>query len=403
MKFLPFVLKHLRLAWVRTASTVVAMALCVFLFCTLQSVLAHFGDYIASRSPRRLVTRNAVSIISAIPLAHGSRIAKLPGVVRVSAMVGFGGVLPARKEGKADSDGGTDWTAVFQNFAVEAEPFFAMNPELEIAPDEFRAFLADRQGCVIGRRLAEKYGWKLGDRFFLESFVAGMRKKSGPFEFVVRGLVDSDPVKYPGTDAGIMYFHFEYLSESLGRVDWTQFFMVEIDDPARAAEIGAAIDALFENSSQETYTETEGAFTQGFISMVGDMGALVNAIGLGVCFTILLVTANTMSLAVRERRTEIAVLKTLGFGGGQVMGLIMAEALLIGAAGGAVGIAGTLWALAALNRAPEQTILGITHLELSPLVALAGVGVALALALAAGLAPAWGAYRARVTEMLRNP
>ena len=318
-------------------------------------------------------------------------------------MVGFGGVLPARKEGKADSDGGTDWTAVFQNFAVEAEPFFAMNPELEIAPDEFRAFLADRQGCVIGRRLAEKYGWKLGDRFFLESFVAGMRKKSGPFEFVVRGLVDSDPVKYPGTDAGIMYFHFEYLSESLGRVDWTQFFMVEIDDPARAAEIGAAIDALFENSSQETYTETESAFTQGFISMVGDMGALVNAIGLGVCFTILLVTANTMSLAVRERRTEIAVLKTLGFGGGQVMGLIVAEALLIGAAGGALGIAGTLWALAALNRAPEQTILGITHLELSPLVALAGVGVALALALAAGLAPAWGAYRARVTEMLRNP
>jgi putative ABC transport system permease protein len=403
MKFLPFVLKHLRATWVRTASTVVAMAFCVFLFCTLQSILVHFGDYIASRSPKRLVTRNAVSIISVIPLAHGARIAKVPGVVRVSAMVGFGGVLPARREGRADDRGGTDWTAVFQSFAVEAGPFFAMNPELVIAPDELRAFLDDRQGCVIGRRLAQKFGWKIGDHFFLESFVAGMRKKSGPFEFVVRGLVDSDPVKYPGTDAGIMYFHFEYLSESLGRVDWTQFFIVEVDDAARAAETGAAIDAIFENSSQETYTESESAFTAGFISMAGDMGALVNGIGLGVCFTILLVTANTMSLAVRERRTEIAVLKTLGFRGGQVMGLIMAEALLIGATGGALGIAGTLWALAALNRAPEQTILGITHLELSPLVALAGAGVALGLGLAAGLAPAWGAYRARVTEMLRSP
>ena len=319
-------------------------------------------------------------------------------------MVGFGGVLPARKEGKADSDGGTDWTAVFQNFAVEAEPFFAMNPELEIAPERVPCLPGGSAG--LRDRAASSRRSSAGSSATASSSRAsspGMRKKSGPFEFVVRGLVDSDPVKYPGTDAGIMYFHFEYLSESLGRVDWTQFFMVEIDDPARAAEIGAAIDALFENSSQETYTETESAFTQSFISMVGDMGALVNAIGLGVCFTILLVTANTMSLAVRERRTEIAVLKTLGFGGGQVMGLIMAEALLIGAAGGAVGIAGTLWALAALNRAPEQTILGITHLELSPLVALAGVGVALALALAAGLAPAWGAYRARVTEMLRNP
>jgi len=404
MRFLPFVLKHLRATWVRTASTVVAMALCVFLFCTLESVLAQFGGYIDSRSPRRLVTRNAVSIISAIPLTHGTEIAKVQGVVRVAATVGFGGVLPARREGQADpGGGGTDWTAVFQNFAVEAEPYFAMNPELIVAPAEFRAFLDDLRGCLIGRNLAQKFGWKLGDHFFLESFVAGMRKPSGPFEFVVRGIVESDPVKYPGSDTSIMYFHFEYLSESLGRVSWTQFFTVEIDDPARSAEIAAAIDARFENSGNETYTETESAFTAGMISLAGDLGALVNAIGLGVSFTILLVTANTMSLAVRERRTEIAVLKTLGFGGGRVMGLIVAEALLIGAAGGALGVDGTLWALAAVNHAPAQTVLGITHLELRPLVALAGVGVALALGLAAGLAPAWGAYRARVTEMLRSP
>jgi len=405
VKFLPFVLKHLGATWVRTASTVVAMALSVFLFCTLQSVLAHFDGFIASRSPRRLVTRNAVSIISAIPLTHASRIERVPGVKRVAATVGFGGVLPARKEGKADpsDDRGTDWTAVFQNLAVDAEPYFAMSPELMVAPEEFRDFMGDLRGCVIGRQLAEKFGWKTGDHFFLESFVSGMRKKSGPFEFVVRGLIDTDPVRYPGTDTNIMFFHFKYLSESLGHVSWTQFFTVEIDDPARSAEIATAIDALFENSGDETYTETEGAFMAGFISMIGDLGVLVGAIGLGVCFTILLVTANTMSMAVRERRTEIAVLKTLGFGGQQVMGLIVAEALLIGAAGGALGLGGTGWALWALNHAPGQTVLGIAHLELRPAVALSGVAVALGIAFAAGFVPAFGAYRARVTDMLRNP
>ena len=137
--------------------------------------------------------------------------------------------------------------------------------------------------------------------------------------------------------------------------------------------------------------------------MIGDLGVLVNAIGLGVCFTILLVTANTMSMAVRERRTEIAVLKTLGFGGRQVMGLIVAEALLIGAAGGALGIGGAEWALWALNRAPGQTILGIAHLELRWAVAWSGVAVALGLGFAAGFFPALGAYRARVTGRAEEP
>lgn len=404
MKFLPFVLRHLRVTWVRTASTVVSMALCVFLFCTLRSVLAHLDGFIEGRSPRRIVTRNAVSIIGVVPITHGARILTVPGVTRVSALTAFGGVLMARKEGKADpgAAGETDWTTVFQNIAVDAEPFFAMNPEYMVAPGQFRDFMDDLRGCVIGRELGEKFGWKLGDHFFLQSFVPGMRKKSGPFEFVVRGFLDTDLAKYPGTETNQMIFHFKYLSESLGGVTQTQFFMSEIDDPARTAEISAAIDALFENSGDETYTETESAFTANFISMVGDLGVLVNGIGLAVCFTILLVTANTMSMAVRERRREIAVLKTVGFGSGQVMGLILTEALLLGLAGGALGIGGTLGAIDTLNRTPGQTVLGISHLELQPSVALFGTGVALALGLAAGFFPAWGAYRARVTEMLRT-
>jgi putative ABC transport system permease protein len=404
MRFLPFLLKHLRATWVRTGSTVIAMGLCVFLFCLLRSVLDHFDQIVHSRSPRRLVTRSAVSLIGSVPLTYAARIEALPGVKRVAATVMFGGVLPARKEGKADPGAGweTDWTAVFQNLAVEAEPYFAMSPELQVAPDQFRDFRGDLRGCVIGRRLADKFGWKIGDHFFLQSTISGMRKKSGPFEFVVRGLVDTDLQKYPGTDTSLMYFHFKYLSESMGGWTVTHLYTVEVEDPARAPEVAAAIDAQFENSAAETFTETESAFATSFLSLVGDLSVLVNGIGLAVCFTILLVTANTMSMAVRERRTEIAVLKTIGFGGGQVMGLVVTESLLLGAAGGMLGIGGALLAIWALNRAPEQTFLGIAHLDLRPVVALSGLGVALALGFAAGFLPAWGAYRARVTEMLRN-
>ena len=404
MKFLPFVFNHLRATWVRTASTVVSMALCVFLFCTLQSVLVHLDRFIENRSPRRLVTRNAVSIMEVVPLTHGARIEALPGVRRAAATMLFGGVLPARKEGKASqgSDAGTDWTKVFQNAAVDAEPYFAMSPELIVAPDQFRDFLEDLRGCVVGRKLAEKFGWKIGDHFFLESFASALRKRSGPFEFVVRGFIETDLAKYPGTDPNMMFFHLKYLSEGLGGLRYVSLFTVEIDDPSRAAEISAAIDALFENSGDETITETERAFLANFISMVGDLSVLVNGIGIAVCFTILLVTANTMSMAVRERRKEIAVLKTVGFGSGQVMGLIVAEALLLGAVGGVLGVGGTLWAISVLNGTPGQTLLGISDLELRPLVALAGVGVSVGLGLAAGFFPAWGAYRARVTEMLRS-
>ena len=404
MKFLPFVFKHLRATWVRSASTVVAMALCIFLFCTLRSVLDHFDQFVDSRSPRRLIIRDAISIIGSVPLTYAPRIEALPGVKRVAATVMFGGVLPARREGKAEPGAGfeTDWTAVFQNLAVDAEPYFAMSPELVVPPDQFRDFMSDLRGCVIGQKLADKFGWKIGDRFFLQSSVSGMRKKSGPFEFVVRGFVDTDLQKYPGTDTNMMFFHFRYLSESMGGWTRTHLFTVEVDDPDRAGEIAALIDAQFENSSNETYTETESAFAASFMSLVGDLSVLMNGIGLAVCFTILLVTANTMSMAVRERRTEIAVLKTLGFGSGQVMGLVVIEALLLGIAGGTLGIGGALIGISLVNRAPEQMFLGIAHLELRPVVALSGLLVALALGLAAGFLPAWGAYRARVTEMLRT-
>jgi putative ABC transport system permease protein len=407
MRFLPYLLKHLRRNWFRTGLTVGAMALCIFLFCTLQSVLAEISALLDSTSARRLVTRNAVSIVFNLPLAYGARIQAVPGVKRVSTNAWFGGSLPVKKEGKAEEESSTtDWSNFFPNIAVEPEPFFAMYPEYQVPPDQFQAFLQDLRGCVIGRKLANRYGWKIGDTFYLESFIPPYRKADGPFEFVVRGIFDTDPVRYPGTDTNMMVFNYKYLYESTGRRVGAGTYYVEIEDPEKAGEVSKAIDALFENSDAQTHTETEKAFAASFISMAGNLSLLLNGIGIAVTFTILLVVANTMSIAVRERRTEIAVLKTLGFTSRQVMGLVVAESLLIAVMGAAVGIGagqGIMWAFTHAPGFKDALAgLGLSELSLRPLVALLGFCVALFLGFSAGFVPALGAYRARITDMLRT-
>jgi putative ABC transport system permease protein len=407
MKFLPFVLKHLRRNWIRTTSTVVAMAICIFLFCTLQSVLAEINGMLEASNASRLVTRHAVSLVFSLPLAYGPRIQAVPGVKSVANTTWFGGSLPAKKEGKSDPEAETttDWSKFFPNMAVD-EAWFAMSPEFKIPPEDFRAYLADMQGAVIGRKLANKFGWKVGDRFFLESFIPPYRKKDGPFEFVVRAIADTDAAKYPGTDTNLMLFQYKYLYEGTGRRVNAGSYTVEIDDPGRAAAISKAIDAQFENSDAQTHTETEQAFRAGFIAMAGNLALLLNGIGLAVSFTILLVTANTMSMAVRERRTEIAVLKTLGFPSAHVMGLVVAEAVALGVLGGALGIGGSQGLMWMLSNTPGISDMlagiGLSGLTLKPSVAAIGFAVAILLGFAAGFVPALSAYRSRITDMLRT-
>jgi putative ABC transport system permease protein len=408
MKFLPYLLKHLRRNWFRTGLTVVAMALCIFLFCTLQSVLAQINLLLDSTSAKRLVTRNSVSLVFDVPLAYGARIQSVPGVEKVAISNWFGGSLPAKKEGKSgeEAEATTDWSNFFPNMAVELEPYLAMYPEFEMPPDQYRDLLGDLRGAAIGRKLANKFGWKVGDHFFLESFIPPHRKADGPFEFVVRAIFDADPAKYPGTDTNLMLFNQKYLYEATGRQLQAGTYVVEIQDPEKAGEVAAAIDRLFENSDSQTRTETEKAFAAGFISMAGNLALLLNGIGLAVTFTILLVVANTMSIAVRERRKEIGVLKTLGFTSGKVMGLIVAESLLIAVIGGALGILGSRGIMWVLTNAPgikdALAGIGLSELTLQPVVAALGFSVAVVLGFAAGFVPALSAYRARITDMLRT-
>jgi len=412
MKYLPFVLKHLRRNWVRTGSTVVAMAVCIFLLCTLRSVLSEVDGMLAASQANRLVTRHAVSLTFSLPMAYEGRLQSIPGVKRVAKTTWFGGSLPAKKEAQQDGGAGaesatTDWSNFFNNMAVDVETYFAMYPEMVIPADQWKTLIETRSGCVIGSKLAKKFNWKVGDKFFLESFIPPYRRRGGPFEFVVAGIYDADLSKYPGTDVNSMFFHYEYLKEGVAPRDiGVGTFAVEIENGDDAGKMSKAIDALFENSSAATLTETEQAFKAGFIAMAGNLALLLNGIGLAVAFTILLVTANTMSMAVRERRTEIGVLKTLGFSSAHVMGFVVGEALVLGVLGGALGVFGSQALLYFISNTPGVADIlagiGLSGLELKPDVAAIGFFVAVILGLCAGFIPALSAYRARITDILRT-
>jgi len=387
MKYAPLVLKHLRRNWIRTLSTVLAMSVCIFLFCTLQTVVeaVNFGLHAGNSS--RLVTRHYVSLVYNLPMTYKARVAAIPGVTNTVTNAWFGGIYRDPKN-------------FFANYATEPEAFLQIYPEVILPPDQKEKWFHDQRGAIIGRKLAERFGWKVGDTFELESSIPPYRI-GHPFDFVVDGIYDTNS---PAFDINSMYFHYKYLYEATGRNVGIGWLVESIDDPKHAGSISKAIDAEFENTDAPTKTETEQAFLAGFVAMAGNLALLLNGIGLAVAFTILLVTANTMSIAVRERQQEIAVLKTLGFPSMLVMALILGEALLIGAMGGLVGI---VLSKAILKILPEMPMIGdvlngFPNFGLSAQTTAIGVGVALLLGLAAGFFPAMTGYRARIAESLRQ-
>lgn len=392
MKHLPYILKHLRKTWIRTLSTIAAMALCIFLIATLQTVLEAFYGSIESASTERLITRHRISLAEDLPVAYGPRIAAIPGVRRVAKVNWFGGTM-------GYSGGQPDFKNFFPNFAVEAEPYLAMFPEYQLDPEEKAAFMADLRGAVIGPALAEKFGWGVGSTFQLESFIPPYRADR-PFEFIVRAIYAVDAEKYPNHPRDMMLFHWKYLYESTGHRAGVATYNLQLANPDQAAGIAKAVDRAFENSDTQTKTETEAQFLASFLALVGDLGLILNSIGLAVAFTILLVTANTMSMAIRERRREIAVLKTLGYSSALVLALILGEALVIGLLGSALGVLLAQGLISNLSSVPGLQGFGSLALPASLAVAMFGFGALIGLV--SGVAPAVGAYRANITSMLRQ-
>jgi putative ABC transport system permease protein len=390
VKYLLLIAKHLGHNWIRTASTVLAMVVCIFLFCTLQTVIQAVNWGLRSANASRLVVRNAISLFYSLPLTYKEKIRAIPGV-RAVAMSNFS----LLKFG--------DSADFFRHpsYAVDAEEYLQIYPEYILSLAERRSFLDDRRGCIVGPDTAKEFGWKVGDAIQLEERVYNLPR---PFEFVVSGIYRVDEARYPGTDARLLFFHHRYLEEATQNRVGAGFLVVEIEDPQQASAISSAIDAMFEDSERQTHTETESSFRAGLVSMAGNLARLLDLIGMAVIFTILAVTANTMSMAVRERRHEIAILKTLGFGSGLVIALVFGEAIAMGALGGGVGVALAHVAIRALPGLPllGEAVRQFPSLGLSPAMGSIGFALALLLSLGAGLAPAALAYRGRVTDLLRT-
>ena len=364
----------------RTLLTLAGLAIAVLAFGLLRTVVDAWYAGAAAASGTRLITRNAISLATFLPLHYESRIRGVEGVTRVVRSNWFGGIYQEPKN-------------FFPQFAV-SDNYFELYPEFIVPPAELGAWMRDRKGCIVGRSLAEQYGFKVGDVLPIRGTIY-----PGTWEFVVRGIFDgADSTKITRQ----MVFHWDYLNETLRksaprRADAVGLFIVGIDNIDNAAAVATGIDGLFTNSLAETLTETEQAFQLGFVAMSDQIVAAIRIVSYVVILIILAVMANTMAMSARERTAEYATLKALGYGPLFLALLIVGESLFICALGGALGVAATVpTALAFKKMVSIFPVFAVSRDTLWAQAACAG-----AVALAAAIVPATRAARVRIVEGLR--
>lgn len=383
MKYLFLVWKSLWRRKIRTAFTLACIFIAFVLFGLLMTIRAAFGLGVELAGLDRLVLIHKVSLIMPLPVSYQARIKAVPGVQSVAHNTWFGGIYQ-------------DPANFFAKIALDPEVYFAMYPEFKLPPDQMKAWLADRQGAVVGKDLAARFGWKIGDRIPIQGDIWKPKSGNGStWEFNLVGLYDGDK----GVDKTNFFFRYDYFDENRqfgqGLVGW---YIVKIDDPSKSVEMAQTFDAMFANSPDETKTTTEKGFVESFAKQIGDIGSIMIAILVAVLFTILLVVANTMAQAVRERTSEIAVLKTLGFTNVSVLALVLGESLFIALLGGSLGL-GLAWAIVQQGD-PTNGMLPAFVLPQRDLVL--GVALMLVLGVLAGALPAVQAMRLRITDALRR-
>ena len=292
MKFLPLVLANLGRHKRRTALTTLSVAAALFLFASLQTVVTTIAAAAQFGNVRRIVSMNATGIVFPLPLAYANRLRAVPGVEAVSWANWFGGRYGDNKR-------------FFGQFAVDPASYLEMYPEMAVPEDQKQAFLREKSAAIIGRRLLDVFGWKLGQDITIQGTIF-----PGDWTFTIRGVYTPTD---PAINDDMMIFRHDYLEERLGRPGIAGWYVARIDHPDNAARIGKVIDDGFRNSRAPTKTGTEQAFNASFATMWGNVSLLMGTIGLAVVFAILLVTANAMMMSARERIGEVAVLKTIGF------------------------------------------------------------------------------------------
>ncbi len=381
-------MKYLHLIWAsllrkkaRTIFTVLSIVVAFLLFGMLDAVRIAFSVRDNLEGASRLVVSSKLSIIQPLPYADLRQIQGVEGVEAVAFANWFGGIYQDRKN-------------FFSNFAVSPN-YLDIYPDVVLPEEQKRAFLTTRTGAIVGANLAQRFGWKLGDKIPLEATIFPNKNGGNTWTFDLVGIFHSrDP--RDGNQEEQMLFRYDYFDAGrtfgTGTVGW---YIVKISDPAQAAKVAGSIDALFANSAAETKSQTEKQFTLDFAKQMGDIGLIVSSIMGAVLFTILLLTGNTMSQAVRERIPELAVLKTIGFSNPGILWLVLSESLLMVMLGGVIGLVLAMLGADALSAAFRG---GMFRIDAQSWII--GVGLMLLLGLGVGLPPALRAMRLRIVDAL---
>jgi ABC-type transport system, involved in lipoprotein release, permease component len=385
MKFLPFIWRNLLRRKIRTTFTLLSILIGFVLFGVLMAIRVAFTLGVDLAGADRLMTIHKVSLIQPLPKSYEDRIRATEGVKDVSHANWFGAYYK-------------ETSNQFANMAVDPESWLRMYPEFEVPPAQKAAWIADRTGAIVGADTARKYGWKAGDRVPLQGTIY-RRPDGGPWELTIDGIYDS-PVK--GTDKTQLFFHWDYLNETLRQMqfghDQVGWYVIRVGDPSQSVALARRIDALFANSSAETKTSTEKAFVSDFAKQIGDIGAIMIALVALAMFIILLVAGNTVAQSVRERTNELAVLKTLGFGDGLILTLVLAESSVLALLGATIGL-GLAWLIISRGD-PTNGLLPAFYFPVQDLAI--GIAIAVALGLGTGLLPALQASRLKIVDALRK-
>jgi putative ABC transport system permease protein len=381
MKFLPLVWRNLLRRKFRTTFTIGCIFISFILYAFLMVVRGAFTLGVDFAGADRLWLFHKVSIIQFIPVSYEQDILRTPGVALATHCTWFGGSYQ-------------DKPNQFAVFATDLPTYLKLYPEFKVPPEQLAAAEADRQAAIVGRDTAERYGWKIGDRIPINADI-WMPQQGQTWYFNVAGIYDGAET----VDKTQFLFRYDYFDENRrnghGNVSW---YVIKVDDPDHAASIAATLDAKFENSQAETKTGPEKAVIADFAKQTGNIGAMITAILAVVFFTILLVVANTIAQSVRERTSELAVLKTLGFSDGRILRLILTESLFLATPAGwlALGLMLLLVGRGSFNIA----MLPIFTFQTKDL--LLGAGLAVLLGALAGVLPAMAAMRLKITDALRR-
>ncbi len=381
MKFSSLIFANLFRKKVRLILTIGSFAVALFLFAFLAVVRDAFSRGADVAGADRLIIINRTSIINPIPLSYRDKILRIPGVKSITHNNWFGGIYQDEKN-------------FFPQFAIDPENQRQVIPELMVPEDQWSSFLKDRQGAIVGARTAERFHWKIGDRIPIKATIYS----TGTWDFNIDGIYHGKDAK---SDETQFWFQWDYLEERMpdrakGQVGW---YVLRLNSPDDAVRVAKAIDEEFTNSPFETKTQTESAFLINWVKQFGNIQFLILSIGTVVFITLLLVTGNTMATSVRERTSELAVLKAIGFSDRAVLLFVLAESIVIAVVGGIMGLGLAVVAVPGLAKALNGVL---PSLVLAPSMLLIGLIFALFVGLASGLLPGLTAMRMRVVNALRR-